>query len=144
MRQGYATVVGQARGITQRQESYGDNQSSTVLTFRLERYDTDGNRLRPVPVQMRTIGFDGALGDGDEILVSGQWKDGTLHSQRMENLTTGGAVKGRSIKKMLLICLAALVAMAVVIGGFAIYSEHSQTQNFCEQAAHEGIRPPMC
>lgn len=113
-RKGRATVGGQARGIQQRSESYGENGARSVLTFRIERYDRAGNRLRPVPVQMRTLGFDGSLSEGDEVSVTGQWKHGTLHTSRVHNLTTGASIVGKSFKKACLIFLVVAIVMAIV------------------------------
>lgn len=113
-RHGRATVVGQVRGIQQRTEGYGEHGAS-VLTFRVERYDDAGNRLQPVPVQLRARGYDGSLNEGDNVRVSGRWKDGTLHTSRVRNLTTGASVAGKSIAKMLLIFLAIFLAVAAAL-----------------------------
>ncbi|WP_115975597.1 hypothetical protein [Streptomyces sp. 3212.3] len=118
-------MVGQARGIQQRSESYGENGARSVLTFRIERYDRAGNRLRPVPVQMRTLGFDGSLSEGDEVSVTGQWKHGTLHTSRMHNLTTGASIVGKSFKKAILIFLAVAIVMAVVFLVVALRMFHA-------------------
>jgi hypothetical protein len=69
----------------------------TVLDFRIERHDANGNRLAPVPVQMRGLSFTGAVNNGDEIRVrSGKWRDGTLRVEHLDNLTTGAKVRTES------------------------------------------------
>ena len=151
-RRGHGSVVGQIRGIHHRTESYGQGGSAEVWTFRLERYDDGGNRLPPVPVQLRGHAFEGALHEGDEVRVTGRWKDGTLHSARVENRTTGAIVKPRSFTKAL---VAFLIIVALMVGGFAIFVVYSQQafeqsaeQNwneFCEQAGELGATlPPGC
>jgi hypothetical protein len=149
---GSATIEGQIRGIQQRTESYGEGNSSTVWTFRIERYDHSGNRLPPVAVQMRGIGFDGSLTEGDDVRVSGRWKHGTLHTDNVENLTTRATVKTRSFKGAL---IAFLIIVALMVGGFIILTVRSDQafqdsteqakQEYCEQATElTGDPPPGC
>jgi hypothetical protein len=144
-------VSGQVRGLQQRAESYGEHGHKSVLVFRLERYDTSGNRLRPIPVQMRAIGFDGWLSDGDEVQVTGRWKDGTLHGSRADNLTSGAAVTSQSLKKRVLLAVVAFVVMATVFGLLALHFSHSfseeQNRNhqlYCEQVHSKGLSVPGC
>jgi hypothetical protein len=157
-RRGRATVEGQIRGIQQRVESHGELDSS-VWTFRIERYDRDGNRLPPIPVQMRGIAFEGSLSEGDEIKVVGVWKAGTLYTERVQNITTGATVKAKSHKWAYLII--ALIVLAGFIT-FAVYSQRQyqqrvdrqdqnyqqevdrQTQKWCQQAKQYGMVPPGC
>lgn len=77
--------VGEARLINWRHE--GDRM---VLSFRMERYDPAGNRLTPVPVEMRARKFAGAPpSDGDLVDVEARWKKGRpLRPKRFHNLTT--------------------------------------------------------
>jgi hypothetical protein len=144
-------VSGQVRGLQQRTESYSEHGRKSVLVFRLERYDTAGNRLRPIPVQMRAIGFDGWLSDGDEVQVTGRWKDGTLHGSRADNLTSGAAVTSQSWKKRALLAAVAIVVMATVFGVLAMHLSHSfndeQNRNhqlYCEQVQSKGLTVPGC
>ncbi|MGH3798647.1 MAG: FHA domain-containing protein [Pseudonocardiaceae bacterium] len=88
-RRGQATVKGQVRSV---------RQCGTEWTFRIVKYDRDGNRLPPIQVQMRgaeslNASVDAALGEGEEVRVIGAWKDGTLHTKHVENMTTGATVK---------------------------------------------------
>src|SRR6266568_9628089 len=151
-RRGRATVQGQVRGIQQRSESYGEQGSKVVWAFRIERYDRDGNRLPPIPVQMRGMAFEGSFGEGDEVRVTGVWKAGTLHSERVENLTTGATVKPKSYKKALVVFL---LIVAIMVAGFislVIISSHAfqrsadrAHQEFCQQAQQQsGSTPPGC
>jgi len=160
-RRGHATVVGQVRGIQQRTEGYGEHGFS-VLTFRVERYDDAGNRLQPVSVQLRAPGYDGALSEGDEVRVAGRWKNGTLHTSRVDNLTTGASVAGKSVKKALLIFLALVAVMAIVFVVIFIRAGDAfqrgvdsdqrefqeqvdqQQREFCEQAKQNGVTPQGC
>ncbi len=159
-------MVGQVRGIQQRSESYGEHGAESVLTFRLERYDRAGNRLRPVPVQLRSYGFDGSLNEGDEVRVTGRWKHGTLHTSRVHNLTTGASVRGKSIKKRVLIALAVFaVVVTVIVAGIVFiaipaekasqkeYQEQvdqqdrewqEQHREWCQDAAKNGMTPAPC
>ncbi|GLW96854.1 FHA domain-containing protein [Microtetraspora sp. NBRC 16547] len=124
---GHATVVGQARGIQQRSERYGDG-GKTVLAFRVERYDNSGNRLRPVPVQLRATWFDGSLCEGDEVRVTGRWKNGTLHTDRVENMTTGAAIMVPSSKGCLGCLMVFLVVVALVAILFVVFFASSNFQ----------------
>jgi FHA domain len=145
-RRGRATVQGQVRGIQQRTEGVVD-RSSTVWTFRVERYDGHGNRLAPIPVLMRGAGFEGALSEGDEVSVAGVWKHGTLHTERIENLTSGATVKTRSFKTLILVCavLFALMAAGTVAAGLYLARDAGQAQQeWCQSGEQEGFDLPGC
>lgn len=89
-------ITGEARGITQRTEQVPDERgvTVTVMAFRVERYDSTGNRLPPIPVEMRGRSLEGAINEGDWIEVPGIWHEGhTLRAKRVRNLTTGTVVK---------------------------------------------------
>lgn len=84
-----------------------------VVTFRLERYTPQGDRLPPVPVIMRGYSFDGALHDGDWVRVSAIPKTGgTIDVDAVQDLTTGAVVKAR--RKAPRWALAAYVLIAVL------------------------------
>lgn len=148
-------------------------QGASVLTFRVERYDGAGNRLRPVPVQLRTRGYDGSVSEGDEVRVTGRWKDGTLRIRRVHNLTTGASIAGKSIKTLLLVFLTLVVALVVVLAVIFVragnafqddvdrrqreFQEQVDQRNrdsqkksdeqhrlFCERAKQNGATPPGC
>lgn len=144
-------VEGEARAIQQRSESYGENSSMTVMSFRVERYDDAGNRQQPVPVQFRALGYDGSLSEGDRVRVFGDWKAGTLHSKRMDNLSTGASVAVKSYRKQLIAFLLVVAVMVAVFASIWVFSSRAfdaQTershQQFCEQASQLGNTPPGC
>lgn len=91
------SIVGEARGVQERQEGGSSApQPSIIWSFRVERYDEAGNRLPPVPVEMRGIGFDGFIREGDRVEVSGTWREGrTIRTNWVRNLTTGAVVRAK-------------------------------------------------
>ncbi len=65
-----------------------------VWSFRLERQDEAGNRVPPVPVEMRARSFEGFISGGDLVEVDHRWSPGrTLPPRRVHNVTTGAVVK---------------------------------------------------
>jgi hypothetical protein len=106
--------------MQQRTESMGQQNSRTIWTFRLERYDSNGNRLRPVQVEMRGLAFEGSLSDGDQVRVTGRWRDGTVRADRLENLTTGALVRAKSYKGVMIAALVVFLVVAGLIAWFAI------------------------
>jgi len=140
-RRGSATVQGQVRGIQQRTETYGDAGGEQIWTFRIERYDEAGNRLPPVPVQMRGARFSGSLHEGDEVRVTGRWKDGTLVTDRVQNLTTHAGFSKRSLRGAF---IAFLIVVVLIVGGFIVLvrlgdsafqrSTENGKAEFCQQA----------
>lgn len=140
-RAGVLVVRGTARAVQQR--SSGGQVSTEVLSFRLERYDSKGERLRPVPVVLRgnmIVGgsrIAGQLNDGDEVEVRGVLQDGTLRADAVVNLTTGAHLSSRSglqdlsdalsgkagkkFRKRLIISLSLIASViAVVITAFVL------------------------
>lgn len=89
---GSGRVRGLARSIQVRRP---DANQQEVLAFRVDRYDSVGNRLAPVPVEL--WGYQrGQVTDGEEIEVTGRWSHGTLKAKRIENLSTNAEVAGFS------------------------------------------------
>jgi hypothetical protein len=120
---GSAVIAGQARGIQSRTESSANGEAMTIWAFRIERYDSAGNRLRPVAVEMRGRGFQGSLHEGDDVRVSGTWKDGTLRSQRIDNLTTHALVRAKPFPwKPLLVFLTIVLIVVIAFAVFVIRS----------------------
>ncbi len=110
-------LVGVARAVHERSEGASD-PPKIVWTFRLERYDAAGNRLQPVPVEMRGRSFEGAISEGDTLEVRARWREGTtLRASRATNLTTGAVVqaKGYGSPWLLLGLLVAGLAIVVVL-----------------------------
>jgi hypothetical protein len=87
-------VIGEAREVRQRAESEGAINWS-ISSFRVERYDQAGNRMQPVPVEMRATKFDGTLSEGDWVEIPGTWQPGqVMKPKRVNDLTTGAQVSG--------------------------------------------------
>ncbi|MGW0390338.1 hypothetical protein ACWDYJ_05430 [Streptomyces sp. NPDC003042] len=97
------TVEGQVRGLQTRAEQRGQSDYESVWTFRLERYDDAGRRVALVPVEMRGLTFEGALGEGDWVRAHGKMKSGTFRVARVDNHTTGAVVRAKGISKPALI-----------------------------------------
>jgi hypothetical protein len=145
---GRIVIRGSARAVQQR--SFGAAASPTeILSLRVERFDSSGNRLDLVPVELRGSGFGpshirGQVSDGDEVEVCGIWQKGILRAERIINLSTGAQVEdrsgwqdladawsgraGRKIRKALWIAVGvavALITTAVVVFALLIYHANS-------------------
>jgi hypothetical protein len=91
-------MQGEVRNFTTRTETAAGRSKNpfapmtsqeTIWDFRLERYDENGNRLPPIPVQMRGESFSGSIQDGDTVrLVENAW-DGrnTVNTDSVFNVT---------------------------------------------------------
>jgi hypothetical protein len=109
------TFVGVARAVRERSEA-ATEPPTIVWTFRLERYDGSGNRLQPVPIEMRGRSFEGAISEGDTVEVRGRWDEGTtLRPKRVRNLTTGATVGAKRVGKGWLILLALFVVAVLAV-----------------------------
>ncbi len=109
-------------GIARAFEQRGDRDSAkTVMSFRVERHDGQGNRLPPVPVELRGVTFSGSLTDGDEVSVSGKWKHGVLRVRRVSNLTTGAEIAGQSAGSWHRLRQAAVVVAGLGVVGLAAF-----------------------
>lgn len=85
-------ITGEVRDFRERTDMEGVSVFTT-WAFRLERYDEAGNRLPPVPVEMRGLKFTGSISEGDWVFVRGSWTPGKpMHVPSVENLTTGTTV----------------------------------------------------
>ncbi len=89
------TIVGEARQI--QQMHHNDALGAvTVLRFRVDRFDGDGNRLPPVPVELTGKFIKGSLQEGDWVEVTGRRRrEATFRPKRIRNLTTGERVGGK-------------------------------------------------
>lgn len=95
---GKPRLVGECRGVTQQMEG-GGNQNIQVLSFRVERYDGDGNRLPPVPVEMRGGRVTGSVREGDHVEIRARLRgDGVMRPRALRNLTTRSKVRTRKRK----------------------------------------------
>jgi PASTA domain len=116
-------VRGIARGVNIRADIA---QEQEKLTFRIDRYDVGGNRLTPVPVEMRRY-RGGIVTDGDEVEVTGRWSRGTLRATRIRNLTTSSEVRGwfAGWGKWVALAMLLLVAAAIALIGIFVLSSDS-------------------
>jgi hypothetical protein len=147
---GPAAVEGQIRAI---QRDRG--QSGVTWRFRIERYDSDGNRLPPIAAILVGDDIEGSLNEGDEARVIGTWKDGTLHVDHIDNLTTRAGVKvpfWKKRKRMTIIAavIFAIGVIAVILFGILTtkYSDQ-QYQNYHQKWCQSVIKnvgqtPPDC
>ncbi len=109
---------GEVRGLQTRQEVDMPGRTITVWSFRLERYDKNGNRLSPVPVEMRARRFRGSISDGDWLEMRGRLRfGGTLSATRAWNRTTGARVKGKGVGKVgcSFLVLAAIFVFLIIL-----------------------------
>jgi len=61
-------IEGRVVGFTERKEA-----AWTVWSFRVESVDDEGNVRHRVPVEMRAIGFEGNIANGDTVEADGEW-----------------------------------------------------------------------
>jgi hypothetical protein len=115
--------AGVVRDLQNRSEPRGSGQGSVtqqIYTFRLERYDAAGNRLPPIPVEMRGDTLWGVVNEGDWVEIPDSWQPNqTLRARKLTNLTTGstcGAGKTRRVARriILILFLICVVGIAVI------------------------------
>lgn len=96
-------------------------QSESIWSFRIERYDDAGNRVLLVPVEMRGLSFEGSLSDGDLVRAHGRARGGTFHAREVENLTTGATIQAKTmpIAVKVIVCVF-LAAILTFIGWVAV------------------------
>jgi hypothetical protein len=89
---------GEVRGFRERVEQHGSGQYGSVApdiiwSFRIERYE-GGNRLPPIPVEMRGHKFKGFINEGDTVELHDRWREGeTARPKQIFNVTNNAAVK---------------------------------------------------
>ncbi|MFI8344799.1 hypothetical protein ACIF8W_32700 [Streptomyces sp. NPDC085639] len=105
-------------GFRSLREQWGNGGSEDVWHFRLTRHDEDGNALQPVPIEMRALSFSGSVSNGDQVRLSGRWRDGTLRVDELRNLTTQARVHNKNYRGQLTVArvLFVLIALAILIG----------------------------
>jgi hypothetical protein len=109
-------IVGEARAVQRRMEDAG-SCNVEVLSFRIERYDENGNRLPPVPVQIKGASFVGTIQEGDQVQLKERWKPGRIvQVKRIQNLTTQNTVtaKGQGVGPWMGLILFVLFVACVV------------------------------
>jgi len=92
---GHAQVRGVARAIQHRSDG-----GASVLSFRVERYDRSGNRLPPVPIELRGPQLSGQLSEGEEVAVTGKWRHGTIRAHTIVNITTAAHIRVSSWRNL--------------------------------------------
>ncbi|MGW9374129.1 hypothetical protein ACWGVR_29465 [Streptomyces xanthophaeus] len=105
-------------GFRTQREQWGNGGSEEVWHFRLKRHDADGNALQPIPVEMRALSFSGSVSNGDQVRISGRWRDGTLRADELRNLTTHARVHNKNYRGQL---IAAKVIMVLMLLGIVIF-----------------------
>ncbi|MGV9947019.1 hypothetical protein [Rhodococcus aetherivorans] len=125
-------------------------KEADVLHFRIERYDPNGNRLRPVSVELRSwTGFEGSLSEGDHVRVFGRWKKGQLHCNRINNLTTGASLGKRSLHPLMVVALVLFALFFVAVASFVVIG-FVQASNpgfqfpWCEEGQSDPFKPLGC
>jgi hypothetical protein len=101
-------IRGKVRGFQSRTETSGGGGNRpavthTVWTFRLITFDDSGNELRPIPVEMRAVSFEGFLNDGDDIEIAGKWRAGStagamLQPEEVYNHDTQSWIRVKTVK----------------------------------------------
>jgi hypothetical protein len=110
-------IEGEVRGLEQRTERSSTSSSSQVWTFRLDRFDNDGNRLRALPVQMRGRAFDGVISEGDYVEVTGKRKGGVLNARSVYNVTTDSTVTAKRPSRLSYAVVAVFVVIFLIFFG---------------------------
>jgi hypothetical protein len=125
----------------------------TVVDFRIERHDASGNRLAPVPVQMRGQSYSGAVNNGDEIQVTNaNWRDGTLRVTDLHNLSTGASVRAGQHRGWTIVTWVAVVVFVAFMAAIVISIIRSNADSggpskppsgVCEDAERRGAPMPL-
>jgi hypothetical protein len=133
-------VQGIARNVELR---FDQTRDTNTLTFHLDRYDAEGNRLAPIGVEFR-VHRRGQVSEGDEVAVSGTMEQGTLVAERILDLTTGSQILGgvpKWVKPLLLGILGAVVLIVALIVGFALFHSSNNGPSTVQVPAVSGQDP---
>jgi hypothetical protein len=107
-----SATSGVVTGMQQRQEVFGRTYF-TVWSFRLERTDSAGHPMTPIPVEMRGRRFKGSVNNGDLVDVRHRPPSGKLvQTRRVRNLTLGTDVRTKGRRHPILQALFVLVFLA--------------------------------
>lgn len=112
-------IIGEVRELNHRQQKEGA-YNKEIWSFRVIRYDAAGNRLQPVPVELKGERIDGSISDGDWVEIPKNWKPGeVVISDQVKNLTTGATLKGSitSASKIGNTCAMAIFIVFLLIAG---------------------------
>ncbi len=99
-RKGRAGAEGNVADLRQRIETHRRLPTIQIVNFRLERYDERGNRLQPVPVELRGITITGHIANGERVQVEGKYHNGTLYTDLVKNVTTGGGISSQATGRL--------------------------------------------
>lgn len=113
---GSGSVRGIARGVQTRRES---DTERDILAFRVDRYDSTGNRLRAVAVELRDHRH-GHINEGEEVEVRGTFKRGTLIADNIVNLSTNAEVRGSGMGRTVALGIAYVVVLGFIAVIFSI------------------------
>lgn len=86
-------VEGVARMVQMTQQERGKYDMDTVLNFRIEQTDKEGNIINVLPVEMRGKRIQGYIAEGDRVKVKGKIEDGTMMAKEVFNISTNSKVK---------------------------------------------------
>ncbi|MGD1994178.1 MAG: hypothetical protein PVI59_13375 [Anaerolineae bacterium] len=107
--------------------SHHTAQNKQVCSFRVEAFDAQGNRLPPITIQMKGIGFSGSLNEGDQVEVNKKPRPGkVIKVARLRNLTAGSTFKVRRhplyirVLAVPLTLIGLIITVAFVVGFFAL------------------------
>ena len=95
------SVVGVVTILRYRTEAAGASDNArTIYDFRLQVIDEAGKPHGIVGVELRGLGFEGGISEGDwvEIDRSARRRGEAFEISSLRNLTTGGDVKGRRFR----------------------------------------------
>ncbi len=129
---GPGALRGEARGIQIRTEPDEQEIPKQIWTFRINRFDSAGNALPPIPVEMRAQHFDGAISEGDWVEVSGRWEPGQLLIvSEILNLTTNSRVGARKESHLIgFIVLGVVITIMVLIVAAGVFLALSSQHHF--------------
>jgi pSer/pThr/pTyr-binding forkhead associated (FHA) protein len=113
---GRGSVRGIARGVQTRRES---DTERDILAFRVDRYDSSGNRLQAVAVELRDHRH-GHINEGEEVEVRGTFRRGTLIADNIVNLSTNAEVRGSGMGRTVALGIAYVFVLGFIATIFSI------------------------
>lgn len=66
------------------------------------------------------------MSNGDQVSLKGEWRDGTLRVQEVDNLTTSAQVRARSYRALRTVIIVVFVIFFLVMVGLILSSAISQ------------------
>ena len=109
-------LVGQAKSVQIRQESYGEHSSQTILSIRVETAPKAG----PVDVELRGTSISGSVHEGDWIeFPTADLKAGRYAVRQLANLSSGAQVEADAALKTPQARLARVIFLLVFLVALA-------------------------